>query len=225
MNQKQRVKCSVSVSSLKYFNWNTVSMQFQITCHKWNNLNNVTPIGNHYKVAHTDVNVSIFKHEHFVSSSEWELESYSYELSSTVSLSKSKTFSYLALEIVTRRNEAFYTLTLFIPIFILTILSSVGLLLPFESGEKMGLQITILLTMVIYIEILQQNIPVFDSYGASPLLLNYFIICVISLCLCLLVSTFTLFLFHIEHHEVRNLPRYGAKIRHGGRIWYLPLSQ
>ena len=34
-----------------------------------------------------------------------------------------------------------------------------------DAGEKMGLQITVLLTMVIYVEVLQSNIPVFDTYG------------------------------------------------------------
>ena len=34
-----------------------------------------------------------------------------------------------------------------------------------DADEKMGLQITVLLTMVIYGEVLQSNIPVFGTYG------------------------------------------------------------
>ena len=177
-------------------------------------LNNVTQTERQYTVTPDAVDLSTIKHEHFLANSEWELITYGYELSSIKSVTKSNTVSIVSLDIVVRRNEAFYTLTLFIPIFILTVLSTVGLLLPVESGEKMGLQITILLTMVIYIDILQQSIPVFDSYSASPLLLNYFIICIISLCLCMLESTFTLFLFHIEEYDLRNLPRFGAQFRY-----------
>ena len=171
-------------------------------------------MGRHYEVEPDLVDAATIKYEHFIANSEWELITYGYELSSVGSVAKPNTIkSILSLDIVVRRNEAFYTLTLFIPIFILTILSTVGLLLPVESGEKIGLQITILLTMVIYIDILQQNIPVFDSYGASPLLLDYFIICIISLCLCMLESTLSIFLYHIEEYDLRNLPRFGARFR------------
>ena len=37
-----------------------------------------------------------------------------------------------------------------------------------DSGEKMGFQITVLLAMMIYIEILQEMIPVFDIIDNSP---------------------------------------------------------
>ena len=40
----------------------------------------------------------------------------------------------------------------------------------------MGLQITILLADVIYVEILQSTVPVFDSYGQTPLILIFFIV-------------------------------------------------
>ena len=59
------------------------------------------------------MNVSVFKHEHFVVSSEWELDSYSYEIRATTSLTKAKNFTTLVVEIATTRNDAFYTLTLF----------------------------------------------------------------------------------------------------------------
>lgn len=38
-----------------------------------------------------------------------------------------------------------------------------GLILPVKSGEKMGFQMGLMLTMVIYIQILEQTIPVFDT--------------------------------------------------------------
>ena len=37
------------------------------------------------------------------------------------------------------------------------------LILPSDSGEKMGFQITLLLTVVIYVEYLQDSIPVFET--------------------------------------------------------------
>ena len=56
--------------------------------------------------------------------------------------------------------------------------------------------------MVIYVELLQNNIPVFDSYGKTPLMLIYFIATIITICVCLLVSTHTLFLYHVNSYEL-----------------------
>jgi len=36
-----------------------------------------------------------------------------------------------------------------------------------EAGEKMGLQITVLLADIIYVEVLQSTVPVFDSLGTD----------------------------------------------------------
>ena len=36
-----------------------------------------------------------------------------------------------------------------------------------DAGEKMGLQITVLLADVIYVETLQSTVPVFDSLGSG----------------------------------------------------------
>ena len=83
----------------------------------------------------------------------------------------------------------------------MTVLAPCGLILPgwcyflvyflydlflVEAGEKMGLQITVLLTMVIYVEVLQTNIPVFDTYASTPLILYFFIATIIIICICIL---------------------------------------
>ena len=107
-----------------------------------------------------------------------------------------------------------------------------------EAGEKMGLQITVLLSMIIYVEILQSNIPVFDEFHNTPLLLTYFIITILIICFCqgikichvwaskffsilkldlnpyysILVSTYTLFLYHTNEYESKNFSKTEAKI-------------
>ena len=79
----------------------------------------------------------------------------------------------------------------------------------------MGLQITVLLTMVIYVEVLQTNIPVFDAIGSTPLMLSYFIVTILVICFCLLVSTHTLFLYHVNEYESKNFSKTEAKISLG----------
>ena len=79
----------------------------------------------------------------------------------------------------------------------------------------MGLQITVLLADVIYVDILQSTVPVFDSYGNTPLILNFFIVSIILLCICLLISTHTLFLYLCPEYEARNFSRTEARISRG----------
>ena len=75
----------------------------------------------------------------------------------------------------------------------------------------MGLQITVLLTMIIYVENLQTKIPVFDSYPNTPMILVYFIITILMICFCLLLTSFTLFLYHVNEYESKNFSRMEAK--------------
>ena len=95
------------------------------------------------------------------------------ELRDHVSGSK---FSTIELKLAFERNNPYYTMTLILPIVMLTIMAPLGLILPVESGEKMGFQVTLLLTVVIYVEYLQNNIPVFDTLEDSPYLLRFFVV-------------------------------------------------
>ena len=79
----------------------------------------------------------------------------------------------------------------------------------------MGLQITVLLADIIYVDFLQSTVPVFDSYGNTPLILNFSIVSIILLCICLLISTHTLFLYHCPEYEARNFSRSEARISRG----------
>ena len=84
-----------------------------------------------------------------------------------------------------------------------------------EAGEKMGLQITILLADIVYVDVLQSTVPIFDSYGNTPLMLEFFVVSIMLLCMCLLVSTYTLFLYHCAEYEAINFSRTEARISRG----------
>ena len=151
-------------------------------------------------------------------------------MSDQSSLIDKKKFSTLSIKLAMQRNEPYYSITLFIPILVMTLLAPIGLILPgtllislvdiikslsVDAGEKMGLQITVLLTMVIYVEVLQTNIPVFDAFENTPLILSYFIVTILVICFCLLVSTHTLFLYHVNEYESKNFSKTEAKISLG----------
>ena len=81
-----------------------------------------------------------------------------------------------------------------------------------DSGETMGFQITLLLTVVVYVEYLQNNIPTFSSIEETPALLQFFVILIILLTLALVITTYTLFLYHLNSYETKNFSRTEAKI-------------
>ena len=91
----------------------------------------------------------------------------------------------------------------------------------------MGLQITVMLTIVIYIDVIQNSIPVYGSIMETPLLLSNFVTTTCLLTACLLVSTRTLFLEHVQLYEVCNFTRQRAKdsVNIGWCRWKLILFQ
>ena len=117
----------------------------------------------------------------------------------------------MRISLTCKRNIGFYGMTLFIPVILLTFLAPIGLILPAGTGEKMGLQITVMLTIVIYIDVIQNSIPVYGSIMETPLLLSNFVTTTCLLTACLLVSTRTLFLEHVQLYEVCNFTRQRAK--------------
>ena len=188
----------------------------KITTKHMNALNGVHTSASHVFKNQTILSQETILHENYISNSEWDWHGYSYRVVPVTSVSRNgQKFSKLIIDLNLQRNQPFYTLTLFVPILVLTILSPIGLILPgpfnqrlnlfekkterrfskmifftlgkisktffrilikitclVDAGEKMGLQITVLLADVIYIDILQSTVPVFDSFGSSPLILR-----------------------------------------------------
>ena len=72
-----------------------------------------------------------FEHENYLSNGEWTLKSYSYKVETVTSVVRNNLeFSELVITFEMQRNDPFFTMTLFVPIFILTVLAPIGLILP-----------------------------------------------------------------------------------------------
>ena len=71
------------------------------------------------------------KHENYGPNSEWNWKSYSYNVETVTSLVRNNLqFSQLIVTFDMQRNDPFFSLTLFIPVLILTVLAPIGLILP-----------------------------------------------------------------------------------------------
>ena len=76
----------------------------------------------------------------------------------------------------------------------------------------MGVQITLLLAEIIYVEMMQSIVPIYDSFGQTPLMLVFFGTSITLLSICLLLTTHTLFLYHVTDYEARNFSETEARV-------------
>lgn len=73
-----------------------------------------------------------------------------------------------------RRKPLFYTLYLIVPAIIITAMVLIGFYLPPESGERMQLGITVLLAMIVFLQLVYQNLP--STSNSTPLLGKFYIV-------------------------------------------------
>ena len=79
------------------------------------------------------------------------------------------------------RNSTYVLLTLAVPMIVIAFLTLAGFLLPAEGGEKIGFQITLLLAMIVFLEMVSSSIPIPRQWNESPKLIICFLICIIML--------------------------------------------
>ncbi|XP_067650430.1 acetylcholine receptor subunit alpha-1-B-like [Haliotis asinina] len=140
----------------------------------------------------------------YIPNGEWELTSF---------LKYRQTFQYpccpepyftLKYILTLKRWPQFFLMYLMMPCLIITLVALLGLLVPNESGEKISIGITSLLSMIALLLVITTWLP--STSSAIPLLGRYFVIniFVVSLSICLAVFT-----LNIHHRGTRGhkLPR------------------
>ncbi|CAK8681888.1 unnamed protein product [Clavelina lepadiformis] len=102
-------------------------------------------------------------------------------------------WSQVRFTIKLRRNSALYIQSMLFPALLLTTISLLGFYLPPDSGERIGLQITILLTFMVFL------LTVGDMFPAStgPYLGLYFVLCMAQLGLNIIMTVLVLYLHHM----------------------------
>ena len=70
--------------------------------------------------------------------------------------------SFIIVSLVLKRTPPFLATTMVAPIILIMLLTNVGLILPCESGEKMGYSITIFLTLVVYMATVSANFHIWE---------------------------------------------------------------
>lgn len=115
-------------------------------------------------------------------------------------------FSTLKIELELNRFSRFYVLKIIIPFIIISSLAVFSFCLPTDSGEKVALTVSVLLSLTIYLQLISDYIPKTER-GICTLTLfsNLMFLLVFLSCI---FNIFTIFVYYHEQNSYqRNLPR------------------
>ncbi|XP_078363160.1 neuronal acetylcholine receptor subunit alpha-10-like [Oculina patagonica] len=109
-------------------------------------------------------------------------------------------FVDVTVQIQLQRESLDFVLKLIIPCSLISSMIFLGFVLPPESGERIGLSITVLLAMTVFQQLSSELMP---SYG-FPLLGQYYFACMIEIGASLVVTTLIL---NFYHRNSRRMPK------------------
>ncbi|XP_060590873.1 neuronal acetylcholine receptor subunit alpha-6-like [Ruditapes philippinarum] len=107
---------------------------------------------------------------------EWELINTGYKSLETVR--ESESFSRLVFSLTFRRRPMFHSLNTLFPVVLMAFLTVIIFKLNPESGERVGLALTILLAYAVYLGVISESIP---QTSLSASLLSSYIACILFL--------------------------------------------
>ncbi|XP_052280335.1 neuronal acetylcholine receptor subunit alpha-9-like isoform X1 [Dreissena polymorpha] len=107
--------------------------------------------------------------------------------------------------IVMERRPAFYLLTMLLPCILTSCVAALGFLLPVESGEKVSLEITVLLSLAVFLLLVSESLP--PSSDDFPVIGSYFACSMVLVSFSLLQTVLVLNVFY-RGTNGRRVPRW-----------------
>ena len=86
-------------------------------------------------------------------------------------------FAEIDFHITLERRSMFFALNLIFPIFVITLLSMMAFILPSESGERMGVSLTLMLAVTVFMLLIAEIIP--ESSASIAMIEVYFVFCLV----------------------------------------------
>ncbi|XP_072050952.1 neuronal acetylcholine receptor subunit alpha-3-like isoform X2 [Amphiura filiformis] len=143
--------------------------------------------------------VTIAELGNYVKNGEWELDDMIIEPHVVNYSCCPHPFTDVEYTIVISRMPEFYIYNIILPYVLISILSIFVFYLPPESGEKMNLSITTMLSLIVFNQLVISTIPP-ASDGTFPIIGKYFIMMIAIVALSVLMSVWVLHLYHKEHN-------------------------
>ena len=137
---------------------------------------------------------------YYIKNGEWQLLNLSVKRNALKYQCCPHEFVDITINVHIRRESLDYILKLIIPCSLISSMIFLGFVLPPESGERIGLSITVLLAMTVFQQLSSELMP---SYG-FPLLGQYYFACMIEIGASLVVTTLIL---NFYHRNSRPMPK------------------
>lgn len=141
--------------------------------------------------------------DNYIKNGEWQLLNISSQRNVKKYICCVHPFVDVTIVIKIRRESIDYILKLIIPCSLISSMIFLGFILPPESGERIGLSITVLLAMTVFQQLTTEIMP---PYG-FPLLGQYYFATMVEIGLSLLVTTTILNIYHRNNRRMPNILR------------------
>ena len=95
----------------------------------------------------------------YVANSEWELLEFSVKRHVVVFSCCPEPYVFMTYHIVLKRRPLFYLFNMVMPCVMITLVALLGFYMPSDSGEKISMGITTLLSMTVFLMIVAERLP------------------------------------------------------------------
>lgn len=95
----------------------------------------------------------------YVPSSEWKLIVFDYQRQIVVFSCCPEPYVFMTYHIVIQRRPLFYVFNMVMPCILITLVALLGFYMPSDSGEKISMGITTLLSMTVFLMIVSERLP------------------------------------------------------------------
>lgn len=146
-----------------------------------------------------------FPSEHYTKNGEWSIHGMSLCRKPQKYQNWDYTFYHVVMSVQMRRVTSDYLINLIIPCCLISSMIFLGFILPPESGERIGLSITVLLAMTVFQQLTSEVMPSYDF----PILGQYYFAIVLEISTSIVATTFILNFYHRTH---RKMPYFLKKI-------------
>lgn len=133
---------------------------------------------------------------------EWEISHATIEEIDLYNPYYARNFSTIRINIELERRSRFYVIKIICPFSIIAILALFSFCLPTDSGEKIAMCVSILLSLTIYLQIISDYVPKTER-GICVLTLYSNLIFLLVFLSCIF-NIFTLFIYYHEIYTIRN---------------------
>ncbi|CAF3762306.1 unnamed protein product [Rotaria sordida] len=139
----------------------------------------------------------------YVKSAEWDLEDFSATNNVTKYDCCPNMYPYVLYTIRMRRRSLYYFTSIVVPCFLISCMTPLGFLLSPDSGEKLTLHITTLLTVVMFSLLLSEILP--PSSNAIPIITVYFM-CIMIMSAVSVVASVLVLSLHLRNSSNYTMP-------------------